>query len=188
MKYSPGGKKRKILALRKLRTNLQHFSLKGRRQFSGKNLFCLGEEKKNGVFENLKRGSLSPRFIFQSETSAALYTALQNVHRHFCFVFFKSTFNSAPPLLLLGLLVQLHVRHQDVLLRLLRQAGVGAAVAGTFVGAPGPNRSPAVQVDDDGDQRHQEQRRHQDHNQRGQMVNVHWGRGHRRGSHPTGNV
>lgn len=75
---------------------------------------------------------------------------------------------------LLGLLVQLHVRHQDVLLRLLRQAGIGAAVASAFVRAPGPGAPPAVQVDDGGDQRHQEQRRHQDHDQRGQMVGVHW--------------
>lgn len=107
----------------------------------------------------------------------------------FCFCFFHSTLNSAPPLLLLGLLVQLHVRHQDVLLRLLRQAGVGAAVASAFVGAPGPDRPPAVQVDDDGDQRHQEQGRHQDDDQRGQVVVGHWGggRGGRgRGSHPAG--
>lgn len=46
--------------------------------------------------------------------------------------------------LLLCLLVQLHVRHQDVLLGLLRQAGVGAAVAGAFVRTSGPDSSPAV--------------------------------------------
>lgn len=45
---------------------------------------------------------------------------------------------------LLCLFVQLHVRHQDVLLRLLREVGVGAAVAGTFIGSPGPNGSPTV--------------------------------------------
>lgn len=78
--------------------------------------------------------------------------------------------------LLLGLLVQLHVRNQDVLLGLLRQAGIGTAVASTFVRAPGPHGPPAVQVDEHDDQSHQEQRRHQDDDQRRQMVSVHWAR------------
>ncbi len=75
--------------------------------------------------------------------------------------------------LLLWLLVQLHVRHQDVLLRLLRQAGVGAAVAGTFIGPPGPNSSPTVQVDHTDNQHHQHQARHHDNNQSGQVVAIH---------------
>lgn len=75
---------------------------------------------------------------------------------------------------LLGLLVQLHVRHQDVLLGLLRQAGIGAAVASAFIRPPGPHSPPTVQVDDRDDQRHQEQRRHRDDDERGQMVAVGW--------------
>lgn len=72
--------------------------------------------------------------------------------------------------LLLCLLVQLHVRHQDVLLNLLRLAGVGAAVAGPFIGPPGPDRSPTVQVDHADYQHHQHQARHHDNNQSGQVV------------------
>lgn len=75
---------------------------------------------------------------------------------------------------LLCLLVQLHVRHQDVLLRLLAEAGVGATVAGAFVGAPRPHSSPAVQEDQAHDQRHQGQARHQDDDQNGQVVGVGW--------------
>lgn len=75
--------------------------------------------------------------------------------------------------LLLGLLVQLHVGHQDVLLNLLRLAGVGAAVAGPFIGPPGPDRLPAVQVDHADDQHHQHQARHHDNDQNGQVVAIH---------------
>lgn len=74
--------------------------------------------------------------------------------------------------LLLRLLVQLHVRHQDVFLHLLRLVGVGAAVAGTFVGPPGANSPPTVQVDHADDQRHQQQARHHDDNKSGQVVAV----------------
>lgn len=56
----------------------------------------------------------------------------------------QSWFVQSEATLLLWLLVQLHVRHQDVLLSLLCEAGVGAAVAGTFIGPPGPNSSPTV--------------------------------------------
>lgn len=72
--------------------------------------------------------------------------------------------------LLLCLLVQLHVRHQDVLLRLLAEAGVGAAVAGAFVGAPRAAAPPAVQEDQARHQRHQGQARHQHHDEDGQVV------------------
>lgn len=111
----------------------------------------------------------------------------------FFFFFFNPYLNQVLAFqtsLLLGLLVQLHVRHQDVLLGLLRQAGIGTAVASTFIRPPGPNSPPTVQVDDRDDQRHQEQRRHRDDDQRRQMVSVHWvgeRRGHRRGSDSRGN-
>lgn len=91
----------------------------------------------------------------KNSTSAALYTALQhfknlffgfkrgdkNKKKHKCHIEISlSSFRLGPVLvgaaLLLWLLVQLHVGHQDVLLRLLRQAGVGAAVAGALVGPP----------------------------------------------------
>ena len=71
---------------------------------------------------------------------------------------------------LLWLLVQLHVRHQNVLLCLLGSAGAGAAVAGTVVGAPGADAAPPVQVDDPHDQQHQNQARHHDDDQGGQVV------------------
>ncbi|TNN85944.1 hypothetical protein EYF80_003788 [Liparis tanakae] len=70
----------------------------------------------------------------------------------------------------LVLTCQLHVGHQDVLLHLLRLAGVGAAVAGPFVGPSGPDRSPAVQVDHAHDQRHQHQARHHEDDQNGQRL------------------
>lgn len=72
--------------------------------------------------------------------------------------------------LLLWLLVQLHVRHQDVLLRLLRQAGVGAAVAGPFVRPPRTNGLSTVQVDHADDQQHQQQARYRDDDQSGEVV------------------
>lgn len=103
-----------------------------------------------------KRGFMTRGFNLKKRkksTSAALYTALQ--HFKNLFLVFKrgdkkkhkchdeislSSFRLGPVLvgadLLLWLLVQLHVRHQDVLLRLLRQAGVGAAVAGALIGPP----------------------------------------------------
>ena len=70
----------------------------------------------------------------------------------------------------LWLLVQLHVRHQNVLLRLLGGAGAGAAVAGPVVGAPGAEDAPPVQVDDPHDQQHQDQARRHDDDQGGQVV------------------
>lgn len=75
--------------------------------------------------------------------------------------------------LLLWLLVQLHVRHQDVLLSLLCKAGIGAAVAGSLIGPPGPDSSPTVQVDNTNDQHHQHQARHHDDNESGQVVSIH---------------
>ena len=77
--------------------------------------------------------------------------------------------------LLLRLLVQLHVGHQDVLLGLLGVAGAGAAVASPFVGPLQAHRPPTVQVDHADDQRHQHQACHYDDDQSGQMVAVHWG-------------
>lgn len=71
---------------------------------------------------------------------------------------------------LLCLLVQLHVRHQDVLLRLFAEAGVGPAVTGSFVGAPSADAAPAVQEDQARHQGHQGQARHQHHDQDGQVV------------------
>lgn len=76
---------------------------------------------------------------------------------------------------LLRLLVQLHVRHQDVLLRLLRQAGVGPAVTGAFVGAPGPHSSPPVQINQTCDQRQQHQGRDDDDDEGGHAVDVRCG-------------
>lgn len=75
--------------------------------------------------------------------------------------------------LLLWLLIQLHVRHQDVLLSLLCEAGVGAAVTGPFIGTPGPDSSPTVQVDHSNNQHHQHQASHHDNNQSGQVVTIH---------------
>lgn len=72
--------------------------------------------------------------------------------------------------LLLCLLVQLHVRHQDVLLRLLAQPRVGAAVASAFVGATRADAAPAVQEDQARHQRHQSQARHQHHDEDGQVI------------------
>lgn len=74
--------------------------------------------------------------------------------------------------LLLWLLVQLHVRHQDVLLSLLSKAGVGAAVAGPLIGPPGPNSSPTVQVDNTDNQQHQHEAGHHDNNESGQVVPI----------------
>lgn len=67
--------------------------------------------------------------------------ATKTKKKHKCHIEISlSSFRLGPVLvgaaLLLWLLVQLHVGHQDVLLRLLRQAGVGAAVAGALVGPP----------------------------------------------------
>lgn len=76
--------------------------------------------------------------------------------------------------LLLWLLVQLHIRHEDVLLCLLGEAGIGAAVAGSFIGPPGPDSPAAVQVDYADDQHHQHQARHHDDNESGQVVTIHW--------------
>ena len=71
---------------------------------------------------------------------------------------------------LLWLLVQLHVRHQNVLLHLLGGAGAGAAVAGTIVGAPGTDAALPVQVDDPHNKQHQDQACHHDDDQGGQVV------------------
>lgn len=87
-------------------------------------------------------------------------------------VWVQSWFGRSGAALLLWLLVQLHVRHQDVLLSLLREAGVGAAVAGSFVGPPGADSSPTVQVDHTDDQHHQHQARHHDDNQSGEVVAI----------------
>lgn len=71
---------------------------------------------------------------------------------------------------LLRLLVELHVRHQDVLLGLFGVVGVGAAVARPLVRSPGACLVPAVQVDHAHDEDHQHQARHHDHNQSRQVV------------------
>lgn len=76
-------------------------------------------------------------------------------------------------MVLFRLLVQLHVRHQDVLLYLLSKVGVGAAVPGPFIGPPGPDSSPAVEVENANDQHQQHQGRHNDNNQSGHVVTVH---------------
>lgn len=74
---------------------------------------------------------------------------------------------------LLWLLVQLHVRHQDVLLGLLGEAGVSAAVAGPLVGAPRPNSSPTVQVDHGNYQHYKDQASYHDNDQSWKVVTVH---------------
>lgn len=154
--------------------------------------FSLSGEELLELLSLGKRGFMTRGFNLKKRkksTSAALYTALQ--HFKNLFLVFKrgdkkkhkchdeislSSFRLGPVLvgadLLLWLLVQLHVRHQDVLLRLLRQAGVGAAVAGALIGPPWPDNSPTVQVDHADNQRHQHQARHHDNNQSGQMVTI----------------
>lgn len=75
---------------------------------------------------------------------------------------------------LLRLLVQLHVGHQDVLLGLLVEAWVGAAVARPLEGTPRPCGSPPVQVDHSGYQQKQHQSCHYDDDQSRQVVDIHW--------------
>ena len=73
-------------------------------------------------------------------------------------------------MVLFRLLVQFHVRHQDVLLSLLAGVGIGATVARALVGALRPHASPAVQVDDPHDQHQQNQPCYHDQNQGGQVI------------------
>lgn len=172
------------LGLRKMgRTHLQTvFPFLADTKFSGKNLFVSGGKKKKSQELSkslLKKISKSEIYFQKWNICCALHRPPERCES--LWVLNRIPYlNQALPFqtsLLLGLLVQLHVRHQDVLLRLLRQAGIGAAVASAFIGPPGPDGSPSVQVDDDRDQRHQDQGRHQDDDQRGQVIVGHWGGG-----------
>lgn len=100
------------------------------------------------------------------------HNVYQNLSQHTGGGLSRAGPSAAAPLL--WLLVQLHVGHQDVLLGLLSGVRVGAAVAGPLVGPPGPDSSPAVQVDHPDDQHHQNQARHHDNDQSGEVVCVHW--------------
>lgn len=71
---------------------------------------------------------------------------------------------------LFRLLVQLHVRDEDVLLLLLGGRGVSAAVAGALVRAARAGRPPAVQEEADQHQSHQHQHGYQHQQQSGEMV------------------
>lgn len=75
---------------------------------------------------------------------------------------------------LLWLLIQLHVRHQDILLGLFCTVRVGAAVAGPFIRAPRSNSSVSVEVDHANNQHHKHQARYHNNNQRGQAVTIYW--------------